>query len=83
MKLNFTLAIISALFIGIAIGLCISMFFISNTITSSMNNLKVEKIEIGFNETYIMDRLTNFMNESLNINKTCKGMIGGKNDVCI
>lgn len=41
---------------GLFIGYFIAIVQVGYTLTNLVKNVKIEKVEIGFNETYIMDR---------------------------
>lgn len=56
--------------IGLSIGLFLGMYIASEQIVKTVSNLKIEKIEVGFNESYIMDRMENIIT---NLNKSEEG----------
>ena len=90
-KLNwrFVLFLVTLAFlIGFATSMIMIGLMAKATITEAVANIKIENIQIGFNETYMMDRMDKILKESFwqngtAINYTCKGIIGGKNDVCL
>lgn len=59
----FLLGLIYGLFVGFSLS---NMFFV-NTFENIVSNIQIHNLEVGFNETYIMDRLNQTMIEAIKL----------------
>lgn len=62
--------LIIGILLGFAVGFVASSVVDKVTLIHAVKNLRVEKLEVGFNETYVMDRMNQTMQEGFD--KTIK-----------
>ena len=74
MKISIIQLSILVFIIGFLLGGFFTYSLISFQLTNMISNLRIEKVEVGFNETYIMDRMDKIVSENKPI-ENCNGTL--------